>query len=168
MRRAFVLACVGLGLGLAVAIAASPSDAVAAPVPGSAAAEEVRAEVMVLHAMKKAGEGSVDPKIGAMPQLGKPPFDAYNTFKLLDRKDVTLKKGASTVYPLVNGHKLDLVLLEKTTEKPPRFRIGASIAPPKGEAFLKKIEVSAPVNEPFFVAGQSHAGGILVVGITVR
>jgi len=129
---------------------------------------DATAEIMVLQASKTPGEGSIDPSIGKMPQLKKPPLDKFNTYKLLDKKGVTLKKGAPSVYPLVNGHKLELVLLEKTTDTPARFRIGGSIRPPKGEAFLKKIEVNASANEPFFVAGQSHNGGILVLGITVR
>ena len=39
---------------------------------------------------------------------------------------------------------------------------------PGGQAFLKLLEVKAAANEPFFVAGQSYGGGILVIGITVR
>ena len=159
--RRFVASAL-LGSVCALAVPAFSSHVEAAEAP------DAMAEVMVLHASKKPGEGSIDPGIGKMPQLKKPPFDAYNTFKLLDKKTISLKKGTPSSYPLVSGQKLELVLLEKTTESPARYRLGGSIRPPKGEAFLKKIEVSASANEPFFVAGQSYNGGTLVVGITVR
>ncbi|WP_394843071.1 hypothetical protein LZC95_39220 [Pendulispora brunnea] len=131
------------------------------------AEDSANVEILVLHATQQAGAGAIDPSIGNLPQLKKPPFSSFNTYKLLDRKGITLKKGQPIEYALVDGRKLNLVLLEKTP-KPERYRLAASIDASKGEAFLKKIEVTASPNEPFFVAGQSHKGGILVLGIAIK
>ncbi len=122
------------------------------------------ADIMVLHATQVAGPGSIDPRIGSMPQLKKPPFSAYNTYKLLDRKVVPLEKGKAATYALQNGRTLDVTLIDLTGDK--RYKVAARIEK-DGKDFLKS-EVTAATNEPFFVAGQSHQGGILVLGITLR
>jgi hypothetical protein len=43
--------------------------------------------------------------------------------------------------------------------------ISASIQEPGGKTFLPLLEVNAKAGETFFVAGQKHKGGILVIGI---
>ncbi len=164
LRR--TLTALGLSLVTAAAFAVGITSTRAAHAQVESE-DTAQAELLVLQASKKPGAGSIDPSIGNLPQLKKAPFDAYNTFRLLDRKSVALKKGAPAEIPLVDGRKLELVLLDKSG-KPSRYRLAASIRAPKGEAFLKRIEVSASANEPFFVAGQSHQGGILVLGIALR
>ena len=124
------------------------------------------AEIMVLHATQVEGKGSIDPAVGNMPQLKKPPFSAYNTYKLLDKKALPLEKGKSAEYAIVNGRVLQVTLVDVTPEK--RFRVMAAISQPGGPTFLKLLEVTAAPNEPFFVAGQNYNGGILVLGITVK
>ena len=44
----------------------------------------------------------------------------------------------------------------------------AAIDDPGKQAFLKLLEVTAGVNEPFFVGGQSYEGGTLFLEIVVR
>src|SRR5688572_17003680 len=53
----------------------------------------VNAEVLVLHATVTPGGGSIDPRIGDVPQLKKPPLSAFNTYKFVDRKTTPLNKG---------------------------------------------------------------------------
>jgi hypothetical protein len=124
----------------------------------------VAAEVMVMHATQEPS-GSIDPRIGNMPQLTKPPFSAYNTYKLLDKKSVAVERGKSASYALPNGRTLQInaePLPNKT------YKVQASISRPEGGAFLKLLEVTASPNEPFFVAGQTYGKGTLVVAITIR
>ncbi|WP_394832513.1 hypothetical protein LVJ94_39025 [Pendulispora rubella] len=162
LRSALVAVSLSMAaLGLSAAVITTSS------VAHAQADESANVEIMVLHATQQAGAGAIDPSIGNLPQLKKPPFSSFNTYKLLDRKGIAIKKGQPIEYVLVDGRKLNLVLLEKT-QKPERYRLAASIGAPKGEEFLKKIEVVASPNEPFFVAGQSHKGGILVLGIAIK
>ena len=126
------------------------------------------AEIMIMHATQVPGAGSIDPKIGSMPQLQKPPFSAYNTYTLVDKRSLRLAQNAPATYEMVNGRTLQLTLLDVTGDK--RFHVNAAINKPKqdgGAAFLKLLEVTAAPNEPFFVGGQIYKGGTLVIGVTL-
>jgi hypothetical protein len=161
-RRAFVELVLGAaGLALVCAVPATPSavHAAAAPHP--------RVEIMQLHATNSDGGGSIDPRIGNLPQLKRPPLSAYNTYKLLDRKLLPIEKDKPVADKLVNGRTLQVTLLDITADK--RFHVRAEIdRPDGGEAFLKLLEVTASANEPLFVGGQAYQGGTLVLGLTVR
>jgi hypothetical protein len=148
------------------ASASSLGDASVPASPRDAGAAGVTAEIMVLHARQVPGAGLIDPQIGALPQLQKPPFSSYNTYKLLDRKSVTLTRSAPVSQTLVNKRVLQVTLHDITADK--RYKVAAAINQPNGEAFLKLLEVTAAPNDTFFVAGQSFDGGILVIGITLR
>jgi hypothetical protein len=137
------------------------------PKPPPAAALVVNAEVMVLYATTVPGPGSIDPAIGKMPQLTKPPFSVFNTYRLLDKKVISLELGKSGPYTLPNGRILQVTFVEPTTEK--RFHIKVAINQPGGNgSYLKLLEVTAEPNEPFFVAGQPYKDGVLVLGISLR
>jgi len=147
-------------------------DAVAQPAPSAKPAPQpVSAEVMVLHATQQP-KGSIDPQIGNLPQLTKPPFSAYNTYKLIGKTTLPLEKNKPQTYTLVNQRVLQVSLQDIVTDnaKPPvtRYKVATAINQPSGKDFLKLLEVTASPNETFFVAGQSHAGGILVIGITIK
>jgi len=126
----------------------------------------VKAEIMVLHATQKPGGGSIDPSIGNLPQLTKPPFSAYNTYKLISRKQFSLDKGKPQTDTLPNDRVLQITLQDITQDR--RYKVAAAINQPNGKDFLKLLEVTASANETFFVAGQSYQSGILVIGITLR
>src|SRR5438132_8197850 len=76
-RRRFA----GLALGTAAALAAL---AVAPPIAADAAKPKI--EIMVLHAKQDPKGGHIDPQVAKMPQLTQPPFSAYNSYTLLDKK----------------------------------------------------------------------------------
>jgi hypothetical protein len=167
MMRLPLCGLLAVGLGLA-----SPAALADEKAPGPAPAEQgaacaVTAEVVVLHATND-GSG-IDPKIGNMPELGKPPFSAYNSYKLLERPKLCLSKGKSVTTKLPTGRDLmvslkDVVQPSKKGD-PRRFVLSASIQKPGGNTFLPLLEVNAKAGEIFFVAGQSYKGGILVLGI---
>ena len=161
-RRLLALALVGAGVSV---LAAAPASA-QPPIHAAATPTTVNAEVMVLHATQSAGAGSIDPQIGNLPQLKKPPFSAYNTYKLLDKKSLVLEKSKPSSYTMVNKRVLQVTLEDITADS--RYKIGAAINQPGGDAFLKLLEVTATPNDTFFVAGQTYEGGILVIGITIK
>jgi hypothetical protein len=165
-RRRFAALALGAAAALAVGAFAPVIDAQPA---------KPKVEIMVLHATQDPKGGHIDPQVAKMPQLTQPPFSAYNSYALLDKKVLGLDaaktadpwKGKPTVpYTLVNGRVLQVTLIDTLADK--RFHVGAEINQPGGASFLKLLEVKAAPNEPFFVAGQSYNGGILVIGITVR
>lgn len=139
------------------------------PSPPASQAASVSAELTVMHATND-GAG-IDPKIGKMPELGKPPFSAYNSYKLLDRVRVNLAKGAPSSHTLPNQSALNVVLKEVVEQKkkgdPKRYVVTASIKKAGGNTLLPLLEVNAKSGETFFVAGQSYKGGVLVIGIKV-
>jgi hypothetical protein len=128
--------------------------------------QTVTAEVMVLHATQQPGAGSIDPSIGNMPQLKRPPFSAYNTYKLLAKQSLALSKGRPVTYTLANGRVLQVTLQDVTADH--RFKVAAAINQPGGSAYLKLLEVTAAPNETFFVAGQQYQGGVLIIGFTLH
>jgi hypothetical protein len=135
---------------------------------GPAERAEVPAEIMVLHATNAGG--GIDPELRHLRQLQRPPFSAYDTYRLLRRHAITLHQLQPDNTELPNGRILRTVLKAVLPED--RFRVAASISRPKRErekerGYLPLLEVTAKRGEPFFVAGQSFRGGILVVGIQV-
>ena len=137
------------------------------PAP-QAAVKVINADVMTIQATQTDGGSFIDPLIGSMPQLSKPPFSSYNNYRLLDCKSLPLEPGKSATYPLVNSRILQVTYMEETADK--RHLVSAAINQPggSGKAFLKLLEVKAASNETFFVAGQVYKGGSLVLAITMR
>jgi hypothetical protein len=132
-----------------------------------AVADTVKVEVLVLHASNQ-GKG-VDPAIGKLPELGEPPFSSYNTYKLLSRSQLELKKNATGSTKLPNKSDLEVTYkgAAPPVDKTPRYALKASIKKPGGDSALRLLEVNAPAGKYFFVAGQPHDGGILVIGMKV-
>ncbi len=151
-RVAFVFALVAFALALT-------SDA--------RAGNQATLDVMVLHATQTPGVGSIGPGIGNMPQLQQPPFSAWNTYRLLAKQSLTLQKGTPMTYTLPNGRILQITLNDVTMPGP-RFKIEAAINQPGGGPYLKLLQVTAPANQTFFVAGQQYQGGMIIIGFTLH
>ncbi|MRG92714.1 hypothetical protein [Polyangium spumosum] len=161
---ALLVAAFGLSLGH------GPSVAHAQGAAAAQADASVSMEIVVLHGTND-GTG-IDPKIGKMPELAKPPFSSYNSYKLLDRSKQTSSKASPSTLKLPNDRVLkvslkDVVQPSKKGESK-RYVISASIQKPGGSDFLPLLEVNAKAGETFFVAGQNHKGGVLVIGIKVN
>jgi len=137
--------------------------------PAQQAPATVSAEIVILHATND-GTG-IDPKIGKMPALSQPPFSSYNSYKLLDRVNLSLSKGKSTTTKLPTGRELIVslkdVIESKKKGEASKYVVTASIQKHDGNSFLPLLEVNAKAGEPFFVAGQKYKGGSLVIGIKV-
>ena len=164
-KRAWQVACF-MGLGVA-SISAQAGDDKTPNGPHDAA---VRSEILILHATN--GGGGIDPKLGKMPELAKPPFSAYSSYKLLERVTLPLSRTAPSTTKLPNDRVLQISLKDAGTKDekkagPKTFVVSASIDQADGKHFLPLLEVSAKAGETFFVAGQNYKGGMLVLGIKV-
>lgn len=170
MRPLFLAIPATIAIVLTASNFEAQADTAAAPPPQQALAVSMSAEVVILHATND-GSG-IDPKIGKMPALGKPPFSSYNSYKLLDRVTLPLSALKPSTTKLPTGRDLMVSLKEviepKKKDEPRRFVVTASIQKPDGKSFLPLLEVSAKAGEPFFVAGQNYKGGSLVIGIKVN
>jgi hypothetical protein len=137
--------------------------------PPPANQTEVGADIMVIHATNE-GKG-IDKRIGDLPQLKKPPFSAYNTYKLLNTHHVKLVKNKASSLKLPNDSLMKLLLknvIKEKNSKDNRYKVATSITKPKGDKFLPLLEISLASGEYFFLAGQSYQKGILVMGIKLR
>lgn len=153
-RRVFLITCL---LATQAAAAAPPPSASASAPPGA----EFHADVMVLHATN--AKKGVDPRIGAMPELSKPPFSSYDSYELLDRQRLPLQRKSAHTLKLPNSRVLRTQLVDVLAKD--TIKLSASIDQPSGKEFLPLLEVKAKLGQPFIVAGQSHRQGILVLVI---
>ncbi|HET7538680.1 MAG TPA: hypothetical protein VFK05_02375 [Polyangiaceae bacterium] len=142
----------------------APSAGSGAPAPSARppAEQPLTAEVLIIHATHE--KKGVDPRIGPLPELGKAPFDNYDSYLLLERTRLPLKKDGENL-KLPNKRTLQVRLLEEPGHD--SVRMSASINRPDGKDFLKLLEVKAHVGQRFIVAGQNHKNGILVLVIRV-
>jgi hypothetical protein len=150
--------------GSRAALAAPPAASGVPPAPSARpASQPLAAEVLILHATN--AKSGIDPRIGNLPELGKPPFSNYDSYQVLDRARLPLTKADAQNLKLPNGRTLQVRLLDEPG--PDSVRLSASINRPNGKEFLPLLEVKAHVGQAFIVAGQSHKKGILVLVIRV-
>jgi hypothetical protein len=167
---ASIVAAAGVSLALGAPIRGAPSNPPAQPAQAAPAAPaSISSEVMILHATND-GSG-IDPKLGNMPALSKPPFSSYNSYKLLDQTSAPLAKGTAVPLKLPTGRELRLVYKDVIEPQKPgdarRYVIAASIQKADGKSFLPLVEVNAKAGEMFWVGGQEYKGGSLFIGIKV-
>ncbi len=143
-----------------------PAPPVVKPVPVSTLA----GDVLLLHATNK-GTG-IDPKLGKMPELSKPPFSSYNSYKLVDHLNPKLEKGKPSAIKLPTQRELRVVfkdvLAPQKANDIQRYVVSASIEKVDGKSFLPLLEVNAKAGEVFWLAGQDYDGGSLFIGIKVN
>jgi hypothetical protein len=149
--------------GSSSALAEAPAEPHKAPKKDESKPSAYAVEVMVLHATNT--EKGIDPRIGQMPELSKPPFSSYKSYTLLEKLKQPLEKGKPKTQVLPNDRVLRTELLEELPEG--RVKLSASINKPGGETFLPLLEVKAQIGQSFIVAGQAYKGGILVLVIRV-
>jgi hypothetical protein len=131
-----------------------------APPPPEAA---YGAEVMVLHATH--AKKGVDPRIGDLPELKDSPFSFYESYELLTKARLPLKKNEPRTLTLPNGRVLQTNLVETLPQD--TVLLAASINQPNGKDFLPLLKVKAKLGQAFIVAGQKYKSGILVLVIRV-
>ena len=151
------LGAIGIAMGLSAPLANAGT-----PTPSI--------EIGVIHAQHTDGGGFIDPRLREIEQhMRDEPFVRYNVYRLLDHRRLPLESGKPAALGLVNGRTLKITLVEsKGSGADRRFRMRAEIAEPRQEAFLKLLDVTASVDEPFFVGGQSYEGGTLFLELVLR
>lgn len=127
-----------------------------------AADTAVKGEVLVILA--KEAEGEYDPKLKKMPALQKPPFNGFKSMSILSTTGIELTSDKDATVSLPNGRTLSLKLLERLPDG--RHKVQVSISRPDKDDRPTSLTVIAS-GEPFFVAGQNHGGGTLVIGVRV-
>jgi len=142
--------------GLVLALAT-----VSLPATGSAQTRRVSAEVFVILARTEAG--TIAPELSGMPALRRPPFSNFRSMQLLSRQRVELGASAPQEIDLPNGRKMRISLEDETRDH--RHRMRVSINRPNQADYLPLLQVVAAPGDPFFVAGQQHEGGTLIIGI---
>lgn len=139
-------------------------------VPGSVSAQgkakdtpALPGEVFVILA--SAEPGPVDPSLGNVKALQEPPFNGFASMKIVSRTPLSLAGAASASVELPNGRHLQLTLLERMPDG--RAKVQVSINRPSQKDYLPLLQVIASAGEPFFVAGQKHQGGTLIIGVRI-
>ncbi|MFO0618378.1 MAG: hypothetical protein U0414_37640 [Polyangiaceae bacterium] len=127
---------------------------------------DAKAEVIVLYGAND--NSGIDGSLGKIPALSKPPFSAYNSYKLLERKEHELVKGKWVEQVLPDQNTLSVSLQDITTkDDQTRYTVETNIKKPDGSSYLPKLEVSAQKGEYFFVGGPKFKEGVLVIGIRI-
>ena len=146
----------------AKASASGSASGSSSAVTSAAPAATVSADVLVLHASNTGG--GIDPRVEKLrEQLRKPPFSSYDTYKLLSQTRSPLVEGKPSEMVLPNGRTLRVTL--KGVPEANRYKVATVITKANGQE--QALEVTAPLEETFFMAGQPHEKGVLVVGIKV-
>jgi len=151
------------GLLIVLSALCGTSTMAVAQAPAAAPASATQGEVFVVLA--KAEPGTIDPALRSVTALREPPFNTYQSMQVLTRSEVALQPAQPVAVTLPNGRKLQLELLERLSDG--RFKVRVSINLPGKRDYLPLLEVMASAGEPFFVAGQKHEGGTLVIGVVV-
>jgi hypothetical protein len=171
-----LLFAIASAAGLVVAGGAGAVQARVAPVYDAPAPQQtqpaqapasITSEILVLHGTNN--NSGIDPKIGKLPELSKPPLSAYNSYKLLDRTSVTLAKGKPSTYKLPNGRELRVVYKDVNPQGKPgdpvRF-VYTAIIEANGKV-VNSTDYVAKAGEWFWLGGQDYQGGGLVLGFKI-
>jgi hypothetical protein len=130
--------------------------------PPAASKGAVSGEVLVVLAKEEAGE--IDARLRKIGALRKPPFSSFKSMQVLSTTAVTIDDGKAATVKLPNGRRLQITLVERMADG--RHKVQVAINRPNQKDYLPLLTVIAS-KEPFFVAGQKHAGGTLVIGVRI-
>ena len=147
-------------LGLGVALASPAVIAQEVEPLQQPAQETLNVELIVLHGTND-GKG-IDPNIGDMPELKRPPFSSYNSYKQLQKERLTLTLAKSETRKLPNDRNLLVTFKGKKDQK---YVVSLNIQKPNGPDYLPLLDVNGTKGQRFFVAGQTYKGGVLVIGV---
>jgi hypothetical protein len=134
-----------------------------APALVAAQTPAVQANVVVILAKEE--PGTIDPSLAGVGALQRPPFNTFRTMQVLSRPRVTLQADQDADIALPNGRRLRIRVQQVMPDG--RIRVRVSINRPNQSDYLPLLQVLASPGDPFFVAGQAHDGGTLVIGITL-
>ncbi len=145
-------------------IAAALAALSAAAVPAHASGPKTKAELIVLLGTQADGGGSIDPRIGDLPQLKTRPLSSYNTYRLLDRTTLDLERGQPATYSAPNGSTLAVKLKHVSDDH--RYTIREEIS----GGILRRpvhVEFTSSANDTVFIGGLPYQDGAIFFGIKI-
>jgi len=157
------LLVIAVMLGASIASPASAQGSSLARSDRASTISSVPAEVLVVLAKEE--QGKIDPQLGKMTALRRPPFNSFRSMKVLSRPKLKLTPGKDALVSLPNGRRMKLTLLRVMPDG--RYKVKAAINRPDKSDYLPLLQVIASAGDPFFVAGQKYQGGTLIVGVIV-
>jgi len=149
----------GLGILVLIGTLAAARAEVAAP-------PSLNGDAMILYASND--KGGIDGKIGKLPQLKKPPFSQFKSYKLLERAKLTLAKDVAASLSLPSGAVISITYKGVTQPKKAGDPVLAALV-----ATLKKADgsslpsqgISAKLGDTVFVSGGSFKTGVILVAV---
>jgi hypothetical protein len=137
-----------------------------APAPAAAQEDDAQCDVTEIRASnEKAGvDGKLDKEKAKL--FGKPPFSAFDSFKVLGEQTVGLVRQKMKAVKLVNGN-LTLTLKDKTVvqDGKPRLRIDVRLEDAKGNPLASPI-YTGNSGDSLALAGTAYQGGTYVLILT--
>ncbi len=144
-------------------IAATLAANLTAPPRAQADGKATPGEVLIVLAKEEAGE--VDPELKDMAALKRPPFSGFKSMKVLGKPKISLELKKPVEVDLPNGRRVQIIL--EGTLPDGRYRVRVAINRPDKKDYLPFLQMASAPGDPFFIGGQSHEGGTLVVGVRI-
>ena len=132
-----------------------------------ARAQEPSAQCSVLEVQATHEKKGTDPKLDRFKsKLAKPPFSAYDTFKLLKEQSVTVERQKPASVPLTNG-KLTLLFKEKMAASGGKFRLRfeVDLDSKEGRRVASSV-VTFDSGDGFTIGGEEKEGAAYVVALS--
>jgi hypothetical protein len=165
MKRA-TAALFALTLWSPAALADAPPAPVGTAPAALPAAETATCVFKVVHA-SQGPSPSMDPAINMLREdLKRPPFTAWNTFKVMARNQADLAKGATATFRTPDGHTAVLTYAGHLPRKD-RHAIKA-VLDLRGSTSAARTTLTLDEGGHFVVAGHKYQGGILIYAITCK
>jgi hypothetical protein len=129
------------------------------------------ASVTVIRATRAGESPSVDPALGDLRALmQRPRFSSFDTYRLVDRRELLLSPERAAIAPLPGGRTLRVTLGEplRTSGADRRVHLVASIDSPGAPPFVRSLDVMAPAETPFVIAGLPLDDAAIAVEVRVH
>jgi hypothetical protein len=129
--------------------------------------ESAKCSARIIHALDE-GTG-IDPQITLLrPYLEKKPFAAWKHFKLLEEKELTVARSATSRFALPNGRQVALTYLDHFTAEDGDHRMRLRFRLYDGKT--EKVATTFVLDEGglILLAGQRYENGMLVLGFSCK
>jgi len=142
---------------------------IAAMVCGATAAADeapARCRFRVVHALLQ--EGDVDEKLAPLrDRLGRAPFREWRTFRLLSEEERDLKPTDAVEFPLPEGRRAQVLYAEHAAGPDGKHVVRGALTL-TGKKKETRTMFALDEGGVLLVAGQKHAGGILIYALSCK
>jgi len=145
--------------------------ALAGGLASSAQAQRPQVHTEITIILAKEAQGEFDEELREIPALQRAPFNSFRSMEILETSEYELEVAVrdddgddgTREITLPNGRRLRIRLQRRTPDG--RWVVRIKINRPGHRDYLPLLQVRASPGDPFFVVGQHHDGGTLIVGI---